>query len=45
MMQQLNYSYNGNRAPLGIYLHTPWFASKSLHSEALAAFIRQVGAA
>ncbi len=24
MMQQLNYSYNGNRAPMQIAVHTPW---------------------
>ena len=24
MMTQLNYSYNGNRAPMEIAVHTPW---------------------
>lgn len=24
MLEQFNYSYQNNRSPIGIYLHTPW---------------------
>lgn len=24
MLEQFNFSYNGNKAPFGLYLHTPW---------------------
>lgn len=30
MLEQFHYSYDGNRAPFGLYLHTPWCAWSKL---------------
>lgn len=41
LRQQLSYSYDGNRAPITIALHTPWFSAKPFHASALSAFINE----
>ncbi|PRW55955.1 hypothetical protein C2E21_5091 [Chlorella sorokiniana] len=41
MMTQFNYSYNGNRAPMEIAVHTPWFTSNPDHATALTSFVKQ----
>ena len=32
LFSNFNMSYNGNRAPYGIYLHTPWFTPDNVQA-------------